>query len=106
MFRYTSTPNPPFFTPPPSTPYLLVGSAVRSLSYTAIDEESGDGRGQYSLYVGCEEGDYSHLARGTSLKQIMDLVRSIIQAAVFIAHEGIVATQRRSDMRAQIPVLM
>ncbi|XP_064384201.1 E3 ubiquitin-protein ligase RING2-like [Halichondria panicea] len=49
------------------------GSAVRSLSYTAIEEEVGDGRGQYSLYVGCEEGDYSHLARGTSLKQIMDL---------------------------------
>ncbi len=57
---------------------------MRSLSYTAIEEEVGDGRGQYSLYVGCEEGDYSHLARGTSLKQIMDLVRFIISTVAYI----------------------
>lgn len=54
---------------------LCAGSAVKSLTTAATD---GSGRGQYALYVGGEDENYSALGRGTSLKQIMDMVRHMV----------------------------
>ncbi len=50
---------------------ICVGSAVKSLTNAGASD--GSGRGQYALYVSGDD-NYSALGRGTSLKQIMDIV--------------------------------